>query len=154
MRKTWILILVLICTVLAFCTGFRELTIERIEQVNILSFQKDGVEAEIFTRIKNPNHLSFTIYQTDLDVTLNGISAGKACLTNDIEIKRNSSEIYNFKVKSDFSNLNIMDLPKILSMAFSKNLTVGIKGNLKVGKAFIKKDVLVDFSQEVPIGSN
>ena len=152
MTKTKILIAVVLCTLLVYCTGFRELTIERIEQINILSLKKDGVEAEISARIKNPNHLSFTIYPSDLDVTLNGVAVGKANVGGDLCIKRNSTEVDRFKIKSNFSNLDFMDLAKLLSMALSKNLNVRIKGDFNVGKAFIKKDVFVDMTQEVPFG--
>ena len=112
---------------------------------------QQGVEAEITARIKNPNNRSFTIYKSDLDATLNGMNAGKACLAKNVHIKRNCEQSYVFKIKSDFSNISLNDLPKLMAMAKSKNAKVGLKGNLKAGKLFIKKSFPVDMSKNVPL---
>jgi hypothetical protein len=46
------------------------------------------------------------------------------------------------------------DLPKLVSMAMSKNVKVGLKGNLKAGKLFIKKSFPVDVQESVPMSKN
>lgn len=84
-----------------------------------------------------------------MDVTLSGINAGKAQIIENVRIKANSDESYEFKIKSDFSNLNLTDIPKIISMALSKNVNVGLKGNLKGGKWFVKRSYPVDITQSV-----
>lgn len=105
-------------------------------------------------KIKNPNKASFKIYKSDFDVTLNGIKGGKASLTDNIKIKGNSEELYTFKIKSDFSSLSLADLPKLMSLATSKSLRIGLKGNLKCGKFLVKKNYPVDLSESVPLGLN
>jgi hypothetical protein len=80
------------------------------------------------------------------------MNAGKAHLASNVRIKAHSDESYVFKVKSDFSNLSAVDLPKLFSIAMSKNVKVGLKGNLKVGKLFVKRSYPVDISEKVPLG--
>lgn len=133
------------------CNDFQDVTFSGIENVQITSLTQQGVEAVIVAKIKNPNNAAFTIYKSDLDVMLSGMNAGKAHLDNNVKIKGNSEQSYAFKIKSDFSNLSATDLPKLLSIAMSKNVKVGLKGNLKVGKLFVKRSYPVDMSQRVPL---
>lgn len=133
------------------CNDFQDVTFSGIENVQITSLTQQGVEAVIVAKIKNPNKAAFTIYKSDLDVMLSGMNAGKAHLDNNVKIKGNSEQSYAFKIKSDFSNLSAADLPKLLSIAMSKNVKVGLKGNLKVGKLFVKRSYPVDMSQRVPL---
>ena len=86
-----------------------------------------------------------------MDVTLSGISAGKAQITDNVRIKSKSEEAYTFKIKSDFSNLNLTDLPSLISMALSKNVKIGLKGNLKGGNFLVKRSYPIDLTQSVPL---
>lgn len=128
---------------------FQELTFSGIESVRVIKMSREGVEAEISAKIKNPNSSSFKIYKSELDVTLNGINCGKANITNNVKIKGNSEKTYVFKIRSNLSALNMADLPKVLSMAMSKNAKVGLKGNLRAGKFLIKKDYPIEYSKTV-----
>ena len=127
------------------------MTFSGVENVQVTKLSQQGAEAEITARIKNPNSTSFTVYKSDLDVTLNGLNAGVAHLTDNVKIKGNSEESYTFKVKSDFSSLSLTDLPQLLTIATSKNVKVGLKGNLQVGKFFYKKSVPVELNENVPL---
>jgi len=140
--------------VLTSCGDFQDVTFSGIEGVKIVKMSQQGIEAEIIAKIKNPNKMAFTVYPTDMDVTLSGMSAGKAHLSSRVRIKPHSEELYTFKIKSDFSSVNLMDLPKLLGMAMSKNAKVGLKGDLKVGKLFVKRSYPVDVSERVPLNTN
>lgn len=149
----YILILFTFCfAACSSCTDIKEVTFSGIENVQIISISTKGAEAEITAKIKNPNSMGFTVYKSDMDVTLNGINTGKAYLTDNVKIKRNSEESYTFKIKSDFSNLSLTDFPSLLAIATSKNIKVGLKGNIKVGNLFVKRTFPVDVSEDVPIG--
>ncbi len=142
----------LFCCVTFFsCADFKEVTFSGIDNVNITSLSQSGVEALITVRIKNPNSVSFTVYKSEMDVTISGIDAGKAHLANNVRIKAKSEQAYTFKVKSDFSKLSLADLPKIIAMGLSKSVKIGLKGNLKGGKLFVKKSYPIDMIQSVPL---
>jgi LEA14-like dessication related protein len=151
MKKSIHLLLILFSITLASCGDFEDVTFSGIENVKIVKMSQQGAEAEITAKIKNPNGTAFTIYKSDLDVMLSGINAGKAHLSKNVRIKPHSEETYTFHVTSDFSSLSMSDLPKLMSLAVSKNIKVGLKGNLKVGKLFLKKSYPVDMSQSVPM---
>lgn len=145
--------LILLFSITLFsCGDFKDISFSGIENVKITSLSQKGVEALITVRIKNPNSVSFTIYKSEMDVTLSGINAGKAQLTNNVKIKARSEESYTFNIKSDFSNLSLTDLPKIIAMGLSKSVKIGLKGNLKGGKLFLKRIYPIDMIQSVPLG--
>jgi LEA14-like dessication related protein len=135
----------------ASCGDFEEVQFSGVDKVEITKLSQQGAEAEITAKIKNPNNTSFTIYKSDLNVSLNGLDAGVAHLTDNVKIKSNSEELYTFKVKSDFSSLSLADLPQLISIATSKNVKVGLKGNLLVGKFFYKRSVPVEVNENVPL---
>lgn len=148
----YILFFFLLSTVFfASCGDFEEVQFSGVENVQVTKLSQQGAEAEITAKIKNPNSTSFTIYKSDLNVTLNGLDAGIAHLTDNVKIKSNSEESYTFKVKSDFSSLSLTDLPQLISIATSKNVKVGLKGNLLVGKFFYKRSVPVEVNENVPL---
>lgn len=146
--RNWILFLSM-GLLLYSCSPFKEITFTGVEHLDIISIGKNGVEAEIKAKIKNPNRMSFVVSQSVVDVSINGMPVGSARLSERVKIKRNSENIYTFRVLSDFSQLSIAELTKILAFTFSKNMTIGIKGNIKAGKGVIKRNIPIDFTEKV-----
>ncbi|MCE3278425.1 MAG: hypothetical protein K0S44_616 [Bacteroidetes bacterium] len=152
--KNIFLLLISICSfTFTSCGDFQDITFKGVEGVKIVKMTQEGIEAEITARIHNPNKIAFHIYPSVLDATLNGMNAGKAKLTNNIKIKANSERSYTFKVKSDFSTLNMFELPMLMTAIGGKNVKVGVKGDLKVGKLLVKRKYPVDLIKTVPINA-
>ncbi len=149
-----ILAIILCSFLLSSCGEFKEVTFSGIESMKLTKISQQGAEAEMVIKIKNPNKTAFKIYKSDFDVTLNGITGGKASLADNVKIKANSEQSYTFKIKSDFSSISLSDLPKLMSLASSKSIRIGLKGNLKVGKLLLKKNYPVELSESVPVGLN
>jgi LEA14-like dessication related protein len=136
------------------CGDFQDVTFLGVENVKLVSMSQQGLEVDITARIKNPNKMAFHIYPSDMDATLNGINAGKARLISNIRIKPHSEKSYTFTIKSDFSQMNMLDLPRLMSAAMGKNARVVLKGDLKVGKFFMKRKYPVDISRNIPLNIN
>lgn len=151
MKPLYTTLFLLFTILLVSCGDFQEVTFSGIESVRVIKMSQQGVEAELHVKINNPNNTAFHIYPTSMDATLNGINAGKAVLTNNVRIHAHSEEVYTFNIKSDFSGVSMTDLPKIISMAMSKTVKIGLKGNLKVGKFLVRKKYPIDFSKSVPV---
>ena len=150
MKKT-ILLFLLVSVTFISCKNYQDITISKIENVSIKSITKNGIEAVITAKVKNPNHFGFTIYKSNVDASFAGMKVGKAQLVKKVKIKSNSETSHTFNINSDFSNLSLNDIPKIISIGMSKNMSVGLNGNLKVGKLFIKKSIPVDIKKDVPL---
>jgi len=154
MKKIYLLLCTLCLLFFSSCGDFQEVTFTGLEGMKMLKLSQNGVEAEITARIKNPNKHSFTIYKSEMDITINGLNVGKAYLDKNVRIKKNSEDAYKFIVKSDFSALSITDIPKIIQMAMSKNVTITMKGNLRAGKFYVKRNFPVELNQKVPLSFN
>lgn len=152
MKKYIFYLFVFYCAALVSCTEFKEVTFSGVENVKLTSLTQKGIEAIITVRIKNPNKMSFTVYKSEMDIAISGMSLGKAYISENVKIKRNSEALYSFKINSDFSQLSFLNIPKLLSIASSKMLQVNIKGNLNGGKLLVKHSYPVDITQNVPLG--
>jgi LEA14-like dessication related protein len=125
-------------------------TISKVEGSKINKLDQTGIEMEISVRIRNPNRIGFNIYRSsNLNATVNGLDLGRVKISKRIHIGPNSDDVHTFTVSSDFSKLSLTDLPKLLSLGKSRNATIGIKGQLKVGKFFYKKTFDVDRTEKV-----
>lgn len=153
MKKFILLLITVLSLTLSGCGDFQDISFKGVEGVKIVKMTQEGIEAEITARIHNPNKIAFHVYPSALDATLNGINAGKAKLTNNIKIKANSERSYTFKIKSDFSTLNMFELPMLMAAIGGKNVKVGVKGDLKVGKLLVKRKYPVDMVKSVPINA-
>ncbi len=151
MKNIAVSFFVFLTLVLSSCGDFQDVTFEGIENVKVNKISQQGIDVDITAKIKNPNKVAFTIYKSDLDATLSNMNVGKAILTNNVKIKANSSQAYTFNIKSDFSKLSMAELPNLLSIATSRSIKVGLKGNLRVGKLFVKKNYPVDMVKSVPM---
>lgn len=138
---------------LSSCGDFQDVSFSGIQSVKVNKISTKGIDVDVTAKIKNPNDVAFTIYHSDLDATFSGMNVGKAHLTNNVKIKANSEQDYTFNVQSDFTGLSLAEVPSLLGIAASRSIKVGLKGNLKVGKLFMKKDYPVDMVKTVPLGA-
>ncbi len=133
------------------CGDFQDVIFLGVDSVKVNKLSQQGLDIDVSAKIKNPNKMAFTIYKSDLDATFSGMNVGKASLTKNVKIKPNCEQCYTFNVRSNFSNLSLGELPNLLAIAMSKNIKVGLKGNLKVGKLFLKQDYPVDMVKSIPL---
>lgn len=136
---------------LSSCGDFQDVIFLGVDSVKVNKLSQQGLDIDVMAKIKNPNKMAFTIYKSDLDATFSGMNVGKASLTKNVKIKPNCEQCYTFNVRSNFSNLSLGELPNLLAIAMSKNIKVGLKGNLKVGKLFLKQDYPVDMVKSIPL---
>ncbi len=151
MNKQILVLALIIVSVFTSCGDFQDVTFSGIENVKVNKLSQQGLDIDITAKIKNPNKVAFTIYKSDLDATFSGMNVGKARITNNVKIKADSEQAYTFNVTSDFSKLSMAELPNLLSIATSRSIKVGLKGNLKVGKLLVKKNYPVDMVKTVPL---
>lgn len=134
--------------VLVSCRDIKEVQCTGVKGFKINKMDTKGIDGDILIGIKNPNPFGFSIYRSSFDVTYSGIYLGKARLTKRVHIQGNKEEVYSFNLVNDFKNVNLTDIMKLLGAAVFKS-TIEVKGDLKVGKAFIKKKIPVDIKEKV-----
>ena len=138
-----------IIALLGVSCNMQPIEIGKVESTKIISLNQKGIEVELGVKIKNPNGFGFKIYESDLNVTVNGTPMGKAELKNNVKIKANSDEVHLFTIKSNFSNLLSGGLGALFTLSQSKSLDVAVKGEIKAGNFFMKKKYPVDLKQTI-----
>ena len=133
------------------CRDMEPVSVSRVESAKVTKMDAKGIEMEIGIRIKNPNTFGFSIFRSELDVTLNNSPLGKAVIKKKVKIKANSEDLHTFVVASDFSSLLSGGYQAILAIQQKSSVNIGVKGNIRAGTWFYKKDFPVESKQNVPL---
>jgi LEA14-like dessication related protein len=132
------------------CKEFQEIQVMGVKSFRLTKVNSDGLEGEVILGIKNPNEQGFSIYPSEFDVVYSGIKMGKARLYKRVHIGGNCEKLYTFKLKTSLKDMNLVDIMGLLGGGKLGNIEA--KGNLKVGKFFIKKRVPVNISEKIGLG--
>jgi len=144
-------IVILVCLLAFFisgCRDFKEVQCTGVNGFKINKISTEGIDADILLGVKNPNKVGFSIYKSEFDVVYSGINLGKAKLSKRVHINANAEETYRFNLKSSFKGANLMDIMKLVNGALGKGM-VEVKGDLKVGKFFVRKKFPVNLKERV-----
>jgi LEA14-like dessication related protein len=134
---------------LVSCRPFEDISLKSVDGFYLKKLTKDGIDSELKLNIQNPNKVGFTIYPSEFDIVFSGVKLGKAKLDKKVKIKGNSEKTYAFNLQSNLSDLNLLDIAKILNI---ENLgKIEVKGDLKVGKMLIRKEYPVNYIDKVKI---
>jgi LEA14-like dessication related protein len=133
----------------ASCASIKPVYVSKVEGSKIIDLSAKGIKAEIYIRINNPNSVGFSIYRSNFEAEMNGIALGKAYLKKKIRVKRKSDDLHTVVVESDFSKLGMADIPRVMGILKSKSLKIHLKGQIRLGKAFIRKTFPVDVTETV-----
>jgi LEA14-like dessication related protein len=135
--KTLSRLLVLISIFLFSCKSYQEVQVTGFKGFKVNKIDMKGIDADILLDIKNPNPVGFSIYRSSFDVTYSGIYLGTAKSKKRVHIAAGNEKTYSFNLQSDFKNVNLMDLMKLVKGG--GNGMVEVNGDLKAGKFFIHK---------------
>lgn len=136
--------------ILASCLGMKELEYTGVKGFKINSINTQGINGDIMVSIRNPNPYGFSIHKSEFDVSYNGVFLGKARLDRKVRIKAKAEETYAFNLKSDFSNVDLADVIKLLNGASNKGM-LEVKGDLKAGKMLIRKKFPVNIKEKLSL---
>jgi LEA14-like dessication related protein len=140
-----ILILFLPFVLLISCRSFKEAQFTGVKGFKVNSISLQGIDADVILGIRNPNPIGFSIYPSEFDIKLMGVGIGKARLKKRVHISANTEKEYSFRLKSDFKEMNMMDILKLVNAGNFG--TIQVKGNIKAGKFYLKKNFPVDVKE-------
>jgi len=141
-------LLVFLGFLLSSCGNFKELQCTGVTGFKVNKITTEGIDAEIELGIKNPNTMGFSIYKSEFDIVYSGVKLGRAKLLKRVHIKGHQERSYAFALRNDFKDVNLLDVMKLLSGATFKN-TIEVKGDLYVGKFYLKKKIPIDVKEKV-----
>jgi len=146
--KKYFLHLFFVVLFVSGCRNFQEVQCTGVDGFKINTIGTEGIDGDVMLKLKNPNPMGFSIYKSSFDVTYSGIYLGQAKLTKAVHIKAKAEEVYSFNLRSDFKNITVVEVMKLLGGASYKNL-LEVKGDLNAGKFFIKKKYPVNIKEKL-----
>ncbi len=148
LRNAPFLFIIVSCLILfSNCKDFKEAQCTGVKGFKVNKIDISGLNADLLLGIKNPNSIGFSIYPSEFDVILNGINLGKARSSKRVHIDANGEKIYAFTLKSDFKNVNPLDIMKLANGGATGNIQV--KGNMRAGKFYLKKKFPIDVRERI-----
>ena len=143
-------ILSLLFVLSLFFSGCRVQSLEctAINGFKLDQLNTDGISGDVLVTVKNPNNYGFRLYRSSFDVTYGGIKLGKASLQKKIRIKAKSEEVYGFHIATDFKDIALTDVMKLLGGGTRKN-QVEINGKLFAGKFGLRKGFAVNLKEYI-----
>ena len=129
------------------CTTFKEPQFTGVKDFNMDKLDMSGMEATAVLGIKNPNPVGFSVYRSKFDIYYDGIYLGKTRSKKRVHISANSEKKYDFHFKGSFKNIGLAEVMKLVANAGRGRLE--IKGDVKVGKFFIRKRFPVNENKRV-----
>lgn len=122
-----------------------------IEKIKIGKVSREGVSITLMARLSNPNNLSFTVQDANLDVLVNKTSLGKILLKEPIRIKRKSEAVYAFEVEANYADLLTGGIAGLFNMVMKQKINGSCSGWIKVKSMGMKRTIPVSFNGEIPI---
>jgi len=139
----YFLFTILIPLIITSC-GYKEVQLKKIESFKVLNFTKEGAEVELNLLVENKNNFGFTIYGSDLNLTISKMELGKVVFADKVHIPGGGECHKRVVLKASLKDLGITALASLASLVTTKQVDVSIVGDVKVRS-------LVFFSKRYPV---
>ena len=152
MRKKRISIqwLLMLFTAFAFtsCEIYQEVKVKRVEDFDLSELTNNHVAAVLRIGLENPNPYKITLYESDLELRIDGNVAGTLSLAEPIVLGPKSSQVYDVKV---FTNITDVEgfLGNALSLMFKDEIELQASGYVEAKGLGVKKMVPLSFTKSI-----
>jgi LEA14-like dessication related protein len=133
--------------------GFKPVVPTGVQDIKFgkMDFMKGIVVLDLGLKIDNPNAIAFTVYGSELDITVGKTALGKVSVLDKFKIKRKCEDVYRVKVTAQVKDI-LTGLPTLLATIAKKQSNVSVKGWIKVGSLGMRKTFPVEIKQnDVPV---
>jgi LEA14-like dessication related protein len=154
MRKNRISIqwLLMLFTVFTFtsCEIYKDVKVKRVEEFDLSEFTNNHVAAVLRIGLENPNPYKITLYESDLELRIDGNVAGTLTLAEPVVLGPKSAQVYDVKVFTNITDVEGL-LGNALSLMFKDEIVLEASGYVQAKGLGVKK--MVPFSFTKPISS-
>lgn len=149
MRFSLLLILV---SALSFtsCEDLNQVQVTGIEDVKIISANKNEAKLNVLTRIDNPSALNLMVKAVDVEIFYGEMSLGKIADTQGFKLESGIHKAYPVPVTINVQNL-LKDKKKLLSSVFSEGTKLKFVGNIQVGTFIFSRNIRVNHESSVDL---
>jgi LEA14-like dessication related protein len=152
MRKKRISIqwLLIIFTSFAFtsCEIYQEVKVKRVEDFDLSELTNNHVAAVLRIGLENPNPYKITLYESDLELRIDGNVAGTLSLAEPVVLGPKSSQVYDVKVFTHITDVEGF-LGNALSLMFKDEIELQASGYVQAKGLGVKKMVPLSFTKPI-----
>ncbi|MFO7922785.1 MAG: LEA type 2 family protein [Bacteroidales bacterium] len=135
--------LVIVASLLVSCGNIENIEVGDIEDIKLNRFADRTIEFEVLMPIDNPTSFRFRIVDVDLDVYVNDEFLGKIRNVDNVLIPSGSSQLYNFPLKVEFSNI-LRGALSMFNIFLDRQAEVEVKGKISIRSFPFTKHIKVD----------
>ncbi|MFA9219797.1 MAG: LEA type 2 family protein [Sediminibacterium sp.] len=143
----WIFILFTVFTFTS-CEIYQEVKVKRVEDFDLSELTNNHVAAVLRIGLENPNPYKITLYESDLELRIDGNAAGTLSLAEPVVLGPKSSQVYSVKV---FTNITDVEgfLGNALSLMFKDEIELQASGYVQAKGLGVKKMVPLSFTKPI-----
>ena len=152
MRKNRISIqwLLMLFTAFTFtsCGIYQEVKVKRVEDFDLSELTNNHVAAVLRIGLENPNPYKITLYESDLELRIDGNVAGTLSLAEPVVLAPKSSKVYDVKVYTNITDVEGL-LGNALSLMFKDEIELQASGYVQAKGLGVKKMVPLSFTKPI-----
>jgi LEA14-like dessication related protein len=145
----WIFLLFTVFTFTS-CEIYKEVKVKRVEEFDLSEFSNNHVAAVLRIGLENPNLYKITLYESDLELRIDGNVAGTLTLAEPVVLGPKSAQVYDVKVFTNITDVEGL-LGNALALMFKDEIILEASGYVQAKGLGVKK--MVPFSFTKPISS-
>ncbi len=144
-------IVAIACLVLFIgCVDYKEVQLISLENVSLNRISGDGIDADVWLKIDNPNDYKIKVNAKDLVLSFNDKKIGNATLPDDLVLEKSITKVYKTTLNVTVPPDGGIDLGLIMLMGGGQ-ITLGLKGEITGKAKSISKTVPVDIKETISL---
>lgn len=116
--------------------------------VKITEFSEQGIKADVYLSINNPNGYKISMTESHIVLVFEGKTLGEVVLEEPLVIPKKSMTTQVMKVNTAYGDLSSL-LGNILSIMFQSEFELQGRGYVKGKALFVARKVPVEFKQKL-----
>lgn len=133
---------------LTSCEIYQEVKVKRVEEFDLSELTNNHVSAILSIGLENPNPYKITLYESDLELRIDGNVAGTLTLAEPVVLSPKSSQVYDVKVFTDITDVEGL-LGNALALMFKDEIELQASGYVQAKGLGVKKKVPLSFTKPI-----
>ena len=133
---------------LSSCEIYKDVKVKRVEEFDLSEFTNSKVSAVLRIGLENPNPYKITLFESDLELRIDGNVAGSLTLAEPVVLAPKSSKVYDVKVYTNITDVEGF-LGNALSLMFIDEIELQASGYVQAKGLGIKKKVPLSFTKPI-----
>ncbi len=133
---------------LTSCEIYKDVKVKRVEDIDLYELTNSNVSAVLRIGLENPNPYKITLFESDLELRIDGNLAGSLALAEPVVLAPKSSKVYDVKVYTNITDVEGL-LGNALSLMFKDEIELQASGYVQAKGLGVKKMVPLSFTKPI-----